>query len=369
LRGSAGVALGAAALGGALAACSSSGSGGKGEVVVLSWQSYVPKEVIEGFQKATGIQMKGIAAESDQDMFAKIKAGGGSQYDIVFCNCGWAPTYYKNGLTDVIDLSEVPASKDLYPDFTQDTSLPYVVEPGKTLLYPNQWAPLSLAWNLQAPFQPGTPLSWNALWQAPKNKVILQGGHDDFIALAGLANGVPRNQIYAMDGATLQAASDKLKALKPFQLNSQNSDDMTAQRLATGDAYLGFAPSLGVAFRSNTRFANGKTVVKAEVPSEGTLGWIDGPQLVKGAKNRDNALAFMNFFSGNVDNQKFLWTQSYFSQCSKVSTERTIAAGGQDADVAKSLGADHPELAKQIVFQAQPDHADAWAAAYDQAMA
>lgn len=367
-----GSALGVAALGGAavLSSCGSgSGGGEKGEVVVLSWQAYLTNEIIEGFQKATGIRIRAVPAESDQDMFSKIKAGGGSQYDIVFANCGWAPVYHGNDLTDVIDLAEIPASKDLFPVFAEDTALPYVVEPRKLLLYPNMWSAVGIAWNVTAPFQPPMPLSWDALWEAPKNKVSMQGGHDDFIAVAGLANKVPREDIYAMDGDVLQAASDKLAALKPFQLNSQNSEELTAQRLASNEAYVGLAMSLGVAHRANTRFGNGKEIVKIEVPAEGTLGWIDGPQIVKAAKNRENALAFINWFGGNVENQQYLWSQNFFSQCSKVSTDRVIAAGGEDAELAKSLGADRPELAKEIVFQAQPKNPEAWAAAYDKAMA
>lgn len=368
-----GSAVGLAALGGAaaLGACSGSSSSGgsSGELVVLSWQAYITDEIVQGFQEATGIRVRGVPAESDQDMFSKIMAGGGSQYDIVFANCGWSPTYYENDLIEVMDMAEVPASKDLYPTFINDTSLPYVIEPGKVLIYPNMWAAMSLGWNLEAPFQPPTPLSWNALWDAPENKATMQGGHDDFIAVAGLANGVPRDQIYAMDGDILQAASEKLASLKPFQINSQNADDVTAERLATGEAYVGLAMNQAIGYRANTRFANGKQVVKAEVPSEGTLGWIDGPQLVKSAKNRENALKFIDFFGGNVDNQQYLWKQNFFGQCSRVSTERVIAAGGDEAALVKAIGANRPELAKQILFQAQPGNPEAWATAYDQAMA
>jgi spermidine/putrescine transport system substrate-binding protein len=366
-----GAALGAAAVGGAslLTACGDSGSGGKGEVVVLSWQAYLTDEIIQNFQKSTGIRMRAVPAESDQDMFSKIKAGGGSQYDVVFANCGWAPTYQKNDLIEVMDVAEIEAAKDLYPSFVNDTSLPYVVEPGKILLYPNMWAALGFGWNTKASFQPPEPLSWNALWEAPKNKASLQGGHDDFIAVAGLANGIPRQQIYGMDGDALKAASDKLAALKPFLINSQNSDDVTAQRLASGDADVALTSSLAAAHRANVRFANNQDVVKVAVPTEGTLGWIDGPQLAKNAKNRDNALAFINWFGGDVDNQKYLWAQNFNSQCSKVSVDRVIATGGEEADLARALGADRPELAKQIVFQAQPDKPEAWASAYDQAMA
>jgi spermidine/putrescine transport system substrate-binding protein len=366
-----GAAVGAAAVGGAsmLAACGGSSSGEKGEVTVLSWQAYLTDEIIQAFQESTGIRLRGVPAESDQDMFSKIQAGGGAQYDIVFANCGWSPTYHANDLIEVIDLAEIPSAKDLYPVFVEDTSLPYVIEPRKVLMYPNMWAALGLGWNSTVPFQPGEPLSWDALWEAPKNKATMQGGHDDFIAIAGLANGVPREQIYAMDGDTLKAASDKLAALKPFLINSQNSDDVTAQRLASGEAYVGLTSTQAAAHRANIRFAGGEEKVKVGVPRQGTLGWVDGPQLTKGAKNRANALTFIDWFGGNVDNQKYLWGENFNAQCSKASVERVIEAGGEESELARSLGADRPEVAKQIVFQAQPDKPEAWASAYDQAMA
>ena len=50
------------------------------------------------------ITFNGVAAADDPTMFTKLKAGGGEQYDIVFCNCGWTPTYHKAGLTEPIDL-------------------------------------------------------------------------------------------------------------------------------------------------------------------------------------------------------------------------------------------------------------------------
>lgn len=361
---SAGVALAVGGIGSFLAACGTGGGGSSGEVVVLSWESYVTPEIKKGFEEATGITMKGIPAESDQDMFTKIRAGGGGQYDVVFGNCGWSPIYAENDLIETLDLDEIPASKDLFPVFREDDSLPYIESPGKALLYPNMWAALSLLWNTEAPYQPANPLSWNALWQAPKGKVVLHGSPEDFIAMAGLANGVPKDEVYSMSGATLDEAADYLGDLQPF-LISKSSDDFTARTIATQKAYVGFASSLGIARRVNENFGKGKEIAKTAVPKEGSLGWIDGAHLVKGAKNRENAIKFIDYFNGNKKNQDYLWDTYFYSQCSEVSTKRIMARGGEDAAVAKSLGSDRPDTAQDLVFQTQPDDPEAWAAAYD----
>lgn len=371
---SAGAALAAAAGSSLLTACGSSsspgssGGGDKGEVVVMGWENYVDPEIQKRFEAKTGIKMRAVTGQSDQDMFTKLKAGGGGQYDIVFANCGFCPTYYKNGLTEALDLSQISISGDLQPIFKENTDFPYVIEKNKTLLYPSMWAAFGLVWNTKY-FNPTSPVSWNDLWDTsiPKGKTIVQGAGDDFLSLAGLANGVARKDIYSMTGTTLDAAVQRLIQLKPFQI-SESSDQVTADAIRTGKAYAGQATSLGLAYRINQKA--GSEVAKIELPKEGALGWVDGPQLVKGAKNRDNAIKFIEFLLGDPDMQDWLWKANVYGMASKVTSDRIVAGGtAMNADVYKSLGGDHPELATTLVFQGPPDNPAEWAAAYDKVLA
>ena len=292
-------------------------------VVVMAWENYVDPEIQKRFHDATGITVRGIAADSDQDMFTKLKAGGGDQYDIVFANAGFCPLYHKAGLTEPLDLTEIPAAKDLWPIFKTNTDFPYILAPNKTLLYPSMWASFGICWNIEK-FQVPEPYSWKSLWDAPKGKVILQGAGDDFISLAGLALGVPRSEIYAMTGPTLKKAADYLRQLKPFQI-SASSDLVTADAIRTGKAVVGQATSLGLAYRINEKA--GKHVADIKLPKEGALGWVDGPQLVKGAKNRDNAIKFIDFLMGNPSMQDWLWKSNVFGMASQTTSERIMKAG------------------------------------------
>ena len=356
------------AVGGAgtlLAACGSDSSGSDGkEVVVMGWSVYMTPEIQKQFTEATGLTMKAIPADDDQTMFTKVKAGGGTQYDIVFANSGWAPTYLENNLIEKINLNEIDAAADLYPIFREDTSFPHVTAPNEVLLYPNMWSAAPMMWNSTL-IEPSKPYTWNALWDAPEGKVLLHGAPEDFLAMAGLALGVPLKDIYAMSGAELESAANYLAELKPFQI-SPNSDEVTASSIASGKAEIGFVSSFGVAFKANNEFTGGEDIVVAQIPDEGTLGWVDGPQLVKDAKNRDNALAFIDFFGGYVPTQDYLWDQYFFAQCSQVSTERIVARGGSDAQIAEAIGGNTPELSTQLEFLRPPDDPAAWAKAYDQ---
>jgi spermidine/putrescine transport system substrate-binding protein len=91
------------------------------------------------FHEATGITVRGIAADSDQDMFTKLRAGGGDQYDIVFANAGFCPLYHNAGLTEPLDLNEIPAAKNLWPIFKTNTDFPYVLAPNRAGYRPETW--------------------------------------------------------------------------------------------------------------------------------------------------------------------------------------------------------------------------------------
>jgi spermidine/putrescine transport system substrate-binding protein len=362
VKGSAGAAL---ALSG-LSTFPASSKADSGTVVVMAWENYVDAEIQERFHTATGITVRGVAADSDQDMFTKLKAGGGEQYDIVFANAGFCPFYHKAGLTEPLDLNEIPAAKNLWPIFKTNTDFPYVLEANKTLLYPSMWASFGICWNVDQ-FQVPAPYSWKSLWDAPKGKVILQGAGDDFISLAGLALGVPRSEIYAMTGPTLKKAADYLRQLKPFQI-SASSDLVTADAIRTGKAVVGQATSLGLAYRINEKA--GKHVADIKLPSEGALGWVDGPQLVKGAKNRENALKFIDFLMGDPAMQDWLWQANVFGMASQTTSERILKSGAQlNAPVYDALGGGKPELATNMVFQAPSNYPKEWAAAYDAVLA
>ena len=105
-------------------------------------------------------------------------------------------------------------------------------------------------------------------------------------------------------------------------------------------------------------------------PSEPALGWVDGPQLVKGAANRDNALKFIDFLMGDPDMQDWLWQYNVFGMASKTTSERIMQAGDKlNAPVYDALGGMKPELATNMVFQAPSNYPKEWAAAYDEVLA
>jgi spermidine/putrescine transport system substrate-binding protein len=362
---SAGVAASLTGASALLAACG--GSSPEGEVVVLSWQAYLTDPIKQRFKDATGITLRGVPADTDADMFTKLKAGGGGQYDIVFADAGWSPTYYSNDLIQPLELTEFPASDQLAPVFREDTSLPYVLSANQALLYPNMWTSLSLTWNTTVDFQPSKPYSWNALWDPAldSSKIEMMGSGEDFLAITGLALGIPREDVYKLSGDQLAEVEARLQELTPFQITSveqQFRNDIRTQK-----AWIGLATGLGFGALINQEA--GEEIAQSVVPKEGSLGWVDGPQLVKDAKNGDNARKFIEFFGSDPELQDYLWKEYNYPQCNMKSVERVLDQGGEGAKSLVDQGGDQPELAKKILYQAPPEDPAAWAAAWDRASA
>src|SRR5262249_46190252 len=154
-----------------------------------------------------------------------------------------------------------------------------------------------------------------------------------------------KDQIYSMSGGTLNDAAKRLAALKPFQIAP--SDDVEVSALRSQKAWLGESTSLGLGPRVDR--AAGKSLAGVVVPKEGSIGWIDGPQLVKGAKNRENALKFIEIWTSQGV-QDYIFHKSGFNLCNKEQTQRLLSKGGADAKTIQDHGGDHPELATRILY-------------------
>ena len=293
--------------------------------------------------------MRGIPADSDQDMFTKLKAGGGEQYDIVFANAGFCPFYHKAGLIEPIDLNRDSGGEESLADLQDEYRLS---------LHPRGEQDAAISEHVgvfrhmleHRPFKVPPPYSWKSLWDAPKGKVILQGAGDDFICARRPRSGRAPGRDLLDDRADAARRPPTICAqLKPFQI-SNSSDVVTADAIRTGKAVVGQATSLGLAYRINEKA--GKHVAEIQLPKEGALGWVDGPQLVKGAKNRDNALKFIDFLMGDPDMQDWLWQYNVFGMASQTTSERIMQSGEKlNAPVYDALGGMKPELATTMVFQ------------------
>jgi spermidine/putrescine transport system substrate-binding protein len=124
----------------------------------------------------------------------------------------------------------------------------------------------------------------------------------------------------------------------------------------------------GIGFADTIKAKVGKDIAKSVIPTEGTIGALDGQVLLKGARNRENALKFINFLGGKRA-QLIQWDLYKTPTANRVATEAILARGGADAASLKSQHGDEPSIAAAMSQIRQPANPDAWNKAWDHVLA
>ena len=79
----------------------------KNKLYLFNWSDYIPDEVITDFENETGIEVITDYYSSNEEMYAKIKAGGDG-YDIAVPSSDYAEIMLKQGMLEKIDHSKTP---------------------------------------------------------------------------------------------------------------------------------------------------------------------------------------------------------------------------------------------------------------------
>lgn len=270
------LATGAAGVGAlALAACgSSSGSGSKtGPVTLnmLTWSDhYDPQHQLPAIQKQTGIKVDVTLGSDDGAMFIKAKQSG--DFDIVSADALWVPYYYQQGLIEPFDIDSFPVASQLY---SVSKDFGFWKTSGGYLGYPRAWSALRIYYNPK--FVNPAPTSWEVLLDPKyKGKFVRENQPTDIVAEAGLATG--SKDPYNMSDAELSRAKQFLQAAKPAYLTLVSQNTGVVRALANESAWF-TSENLGTDIRVK---AAGGPLIKAAVPKEGVVGWLDSEMKMKG---------------------------------------------------------------------------------------
>jgi spermidine/putrescine transport system substrate-binding protein len=56
----------------------------EGKIVISNWDGYMPADLPEQFQAATGIEVEVSLHGTNEEIMGKVVAGGGKGYDVLF---------------------------------------------------------------------------------------------------------------------------------------------------------------------------------------------------------------------------------------------------------------------------------------------
>src|SRR5262245_52207073 len=118
-----------------------------GEVSWFTWEDYAPKPLIERFEKDTGIKMKVTTYSSNEDCLNKLKAAGGSGWDVTSPSIAWISAHTDNGSLGAIEEGKLPNLSKVIPNFMEQSARLGARKDGKWYALPYDWGTEALAWN------------------------------------------------------------------------------------------------------------------------------------------------------------------------------------------------------------------------------
>lgn len=259
--------------------CAMPSFAGSGELYLYIWSEYIPDEVVENFTRETGIKVHLSTYDSNEAMYAKIKLAG-QGYDLIVPSSDYVSLMRRQGLLVSLDKSKLPNFANLAPKFVNQP-----IDPENKYSVPYMWGSTSIVVNTSM-LGNGAVNSIADLWKPEMaGRLILPNEPREAFSLALKLLGYSLNET---DPAHLEEAFQKLKQLFPG-VHVFDSDS-PKQALLSGEV------SVGVVFNGEAYIANQENPeIRYIYPPEGFSLWLDSLCIPKGAKNIDEAHAFLNY--------------------------------------------------------------------------
>lgn len=256
----------------------SEGYTGKDTLTIYNWGDYIDPELLDEFQKETGIKVIYQTFDSNEAMMTKIEQGG-TTFDVSVPSEYAIDKMKQENLLLPLDKSKLPNLKYIDPSF-----LNLSFDPDNQYSIPYFWGTVGIVYNPEL-----TDLkfnSWEDLWDPSlRNQILLLDGAREVI-------GMGLNSLhYSLNDTNeehLQAAKAKLDSLTP-NVKAIVGDEIKLL-LANEEAAVGLVWS-GDA--SEIMSENEK--LDYVVPEEGSNLWFDNMVIPKTARNIEGAHQFINF--------------------------------------------------------------------------
>lgn len=252
-----------------------------GEPQVLnlySWADNFDPAIIEKFEKANNCKINYDVFANNEELLAKIQAGG-AQYDVIQPSDYMVATMLKLNLLEELDKAALPNTKNIVSHLQSPA-----FDPGGKHSVVYTWGITGIIYNKKYVKEP--PQDWAALWRPDyRGRVILLNDNREVIGMALKKHGYSNN---STKPEQVQEAVADLKTLAPHVLAFDT--DTIKQKFIAEEAWIGTIWSGDASFV----YKENKDVAFM-VPKEGTVIWADTLAIPKGAKHKELAQKFINF--------------------------------------------------------------------------
>jgi spermidine/putrescine transport system substrate-binding protein len=254
------------------------------ELFMYNWADYVDTGSMQLFQDVFGVEKFDYATfASNEEMLAKLAAGGVGQYDFGAPTAEYTPGMVEEGMIQKIDWSKIPNQKYIDKQFKG-----LWWDPKDEYQLPKDWGTTGIT--KRNKFVTEEVKTWRQFLDvAPKysGKIIVVDSMGDVMVAPLKANGYSLNSV---DPKELEVVRTELLKLAPHVL-ALNSDTYEVP-IQNEEAVLGLTWTGGVV---ELREEEATKDVEYIVPEDGTLYWMDTWVIFNEAPHPNAAHAFLNF--------------------------------------------------------------------------
>ena len=132
-------------------------------MLLYNWSDYFSPDNLTQFQKDTGTTITQTTFASNEEMLAKLKAGGKGQYDVAVPTAEFSATLAKDGYLQKLDKSRLPNLQLVNQRFL---TLPF--DPNDDYIVPKDWGTTGIIYRGNKVTDPIT--SWRDFFDLAKTK-------------------------------------------------------------------------------------------------------------------------------------------------------------------------------------------------------
>ena len=267
-------------------------------VNVCSWGEYIDESLITQFEEESGITVNYQTVESNEALYALLKAGAGD-YDVIVPSDYMISQLIEEGMLEKLRYENIPnfaLIDDRFKNLTYDPQNEYTV--------PYTWGTIGIIYNTSMVDNEIT--SWDAMFDTEyANDVLMFRNSRDAMATALLKLGYSLN---TTDEGQLREAFEVLSEAKKNGVYQSFVMDEIYQKMEGGNAAIGaYYAGDYLSMRENNED------LAFVVPEEGSNWFVDAMCILKDAPNRDEAEEWINFIASteaNLANMDYIWYAS-----------------------------------------------------------
>ena len=245
-----------------------------------NWDTYIGETTLQDFKEASGIDVNMSLFATNDELFAKLRAGNPG-YDVIVPGSEFVERMIQANLLEPLDHAKIPNIKNIAPEFITDAPF----DPGRKYSLPYTWLVIGIGYRKSKVKE--TPDSWKVLFDSDAYK--------GRIAVMSDASELFRN-CFKYLGHSLNDDSPELIKQAEAMLIKQKPNIKSFHEDNGQDLLL--SGEVDVVMEYNGDIAQIMTEdddISFVVPKEGAMKQSDTLAIPKGAPHPENALAFINF--------------------------------------------------------------------------